>query len=422
MYERIIQYATPAFFALIALELAWGRARGRVPYRLNDALTSIGLGVFSQVAGAFARVIVFGAYLFAWEHGALFAWPEPWTQAWWALPAALVFYDFCYYWHHRWMHEIAVAWAAHVVHHSSEDYNLSTALRQTATGPLLGWIPYLPMAIAGVPPSLFLAVALIDLLYQFWIHTELVGRLGWFDRVFASPSNHRVHHAVNDRYLDRNYGGILIVWDRLFGTFQDELPDEPPVYGTRKPLRSFDPLWANLEVYAQLARASARAPRWRDRLAVWVRRPGWSPPGAGAAAGRPRTAHGAAGDARYDPPASPAMRAYAALQFVLLLAMAVHFSPYQRGAPPAEALAYATLIALALVGVGAALQERRALLRLEFARHGATIAGVVVTGGWFGAASLAAPVRWAIVCATLVSVAVLVRALRAPAATSPAPA
>ena len=137
----------------------------------------------------------------------------------WVWLGALLVYDFCYYWLHRAGHRVAVLWAAHVVHHQSEDYNLSTALRQTSSGFLLGWIFYLPMALVGVPPLVFGVVALVDLLYQFWVHTQQVGKLGWFDRWFCSPSNHRVHHAVNDRYLDSNYGGILIVWDRLFGSF-----------------------------------------------------------------------------------------------------------------------------------------------------------------------------------------------------------
>jgi alkylglycerol monooxygenase len=159
---------------------------------------------------------------------------------------ALVLYDFCYYWLHRAGHEVALFWAAHVVHHQSQHYNLSTALRQTSSGLLFGWIFYLPMAVAGrAADHLWHRAALIDLLYQFWVHTEQVGKLGWFDRVFCSPSNHRVHHAVNDRYIDRNYGGILMLWDRLFGSFQEEKDNEPCVYGTRGALNSWDPLWAN---------------------------------------------------------------------------------------------------------------------------------------------------------------------------------
>jgi sterol desaturase/sphingolipid hydroxylase (fatty acid hydroxylase superfamily) len=379
MYETVITLATPAFFALIGLELLWGWRTGRRTYRVNDAITSIGLGALSQAAGVFARVLRVGIYAWLFQHVAVVAWP---ADAWWALPAALVFYDFCYYWHHRWMHEIGVAWAAHVVHHSSEDYNLSTALRQTATGPLLGWIPYVPMAVAGVPPQLFLAVALIDLLYQFWIHTEHVGRLGWFDRVFASPSNHRVHHAVNDRYVDRNYGGILILWDRLFGTFQEERADDPPVYGTRAPLRSFNPLWANLEVYAQLWRDSVAARRWVDKLQVWVRRPGWRP--ADVAAAHPKPPFRLEALRRFDPQVPAGVRGYALAQFAALLACTVHLLQVQRSAPAPETLGYLAFVAAGLVGVGGLLEGRRGFAAWEVGRNAATALAVLALGRWFG--------------------------------------
>jgi alkylglycerol monooxygenase len=198
---------------LIALELAWGLARERNTYRLNDAINSIGLGMLSQISAVFTRLLRVGIYTAVYSSVALFPDTTFWTSwAGWLL--ALVFYDFCYYWLHRAGHEVAVFWAAHVVHHQSQDYNLSTACARPAAGALLGWVFYLPMAVAGVPPLVFGVVALVDLLYQFWVHTEHVGKLGWFDRWFCSPSNHRVHHAVNERYLDRNYGGILIIWDR----------------------------------------------------------------------------------------------------------------------------------------------------------------------------------------------------------------
>ncbi|MBL8242727.1 MAG: sterol desaturase family protein, partial [Rhodanobacteraceae bacterium] len=270
-----IVYAIPVFFALMALEWAVAHARGQRAFRLGDTINSVGLGAISQISGLYARLLGFGVYVAAYE--ALALWQLP-ADAWWVWALGLLFYDFMYYWHHRLGHEMGVLWAAHVVHHQSEDYNLGTALRQTSSGFLLGWVFYLPLAVAGIPPLVFGAVALIDLLYQYWIHTEQVGRLGWFDRVFASPSNHRVHHAVNDRYVDKNYGGILILWDRMFGTFEDERADDKPVYGTRKPLHSFDPLWANLEVYAALARMSWRTRNWADKLRVWIKPPGWQPP------------------------------------------------------------------------------------------------------------------------------------------------
>lgn len=271
---QIIVLATPVFFLLIGLEFWIGWRRGRNTYRLNDAIGSIGLGMLSQVVGVLTKLFTLGIYTWVFEHAAVWRLD---AGAWWVWPLALLAYDFLYYWHHRLGHTTALLWAAHAVHHQSEDYNLSTALRQTGSGWLVGWIFYLPMALAGVPPLVFAVVALVDLLYQFWVHTQQIGRLGWFDRWFCAPSNHRVHHAVNDPYLDRNYGGILIVWDRLFGTFQDELDHEPCVYGTRDALHSWNPWTANAQVYARLLRKMRDTPRWRDKLRLWWEPAHWEP-------------------------------------------------------------------------------------------------------------------------------------------------
>jgi len=240
-----IVYAIPVFFALMLIEFGVAHARGRRAYRINDTLGSLSAGVTSQITEIATKLVVIGIYAFCFEHLRVTTLP---VDAWWTWLLGLLLYDFLYYWHHRMGHEVGILWASHVVHHSSEEFNLSTALRQTSTRFLLGWIFYLPMAVLGFPMIVFIVVGLIDLLYQYWIHTEQVGKLGWFDRVFASPSNHRVHHAVNDKYLDRNYGGILILWDRMFGTFIDEDDNEPCVYGTRSRLGTFSPWWANLEV------------------------------------------------------------------------------------------------------------------------------------------------------------------------------
>jgi sterol desaturase/sphingolipid hydroxylase (fatty acid hydroxylase superfamily) len=311
---QIIVLATPVFLALIALEFVVGVARGRNTYRLADALSSIGLGVMSQVTGVFGRLLRIGLYTLVFEQVALVRLP---TDALWVWLFALVLYDLCYYWYHRAGHRVAVLWAAHAVHHQSEDYNLSTALRQTSSGFLLGWIFFLPMAIAGVPPLVFGVVALVDLLYQYWVHTQQIGRMGWFDRWFCAPSNHRVHHAVNDRYLDRNYGGILIVWDRLFGTFTEEDDAEPCVYGTRAPLRSWNPVWANLQLYRDLALDSWLARSWRDKLRVWLMPPGWRP--ADVAARWPRPAFDIARVERFDPPLARTQAWLAAALFAIVL-------------------------------------------------------------------------------------------------------
>jgi sterol desaturase/sphingolipid hydroxylase (fatty acid hydroxylase superfamily) len=311
---QIIVLATPVFLLLIGIEYTVGRRRGRNTYRLNDALSSIGLGVMSQITGVFGALVTLAVYSFVHDHLA------PWrldVGSVWVWLAALLLYDLCYYWHHRLGHTVALLWAAHVVHHQSEDYNLSTALRQTSSSFVGGWVFYLPLAVLGFPPLVFGGVALIDLLYQYWVHTEQIGRLGWFDRWFCAPSNHRAHHAVNDKYLDRNYGGILVVWDRLFGSFVEEDAAEPCVYGTRGPLRSWNPVRANLQQYAAMAHDCRHATAWADKLRVWFKPPGWRP--ADVAARWPKPAFDIGALQRYDPPMSRAQAAAAGLLFAALL-------------------------------------------------------------------------------------------------------
>ncbi len=307
---NVIVYAIPVFVALMAAEFGIGLALGRNVYRLNDAIGSLTAGILSQISGVFMLALSVGIYVLVYNHFALFSLAASDWRVW---VGALVAYDFFYYWNHRIDHEVGLFWAAHVVHHQSEAFNLSTALRQPSSGVLLGWIFYLPMAIAGVPPVVFVAVGLIDLLYQFWIHTELVGKLGWFDRIFASPSNHRVHHGVNDQSLDENYGGILIIWDRLFGTYEDEV--EPPVYGVRGGLGTFDPISANVAYYRTMLDLCRRATDRRDKIRVWFAPPGWVPANL-----RP------SGPPRYDPKAirlyDPAVsRAASILALAALVAM-----------------------------------------------------------------------------------------------------
>jgi sterol desaturase/sphingolipid hydroxylase (fatty acid hydroxylase superfamily) len=349
---KTIALATPVFFALIALEMLVGHARGRSNYRLNDAVNSLSLGIMSQVVGLFTRLLAVGIYAAVYSVAAI--WQLPADQ-WWVWAAAIVAYDFCYYWNHRLGHESAIFWAAHVVHHQSQEYNLSTALRQTSSGALLGWIFYLPMAIAGFPTEVFVVAAVVNLLYQYWIHTEQIGKLGWFDRWFGSPSNHRVHHAVNDTYLDRNYGGITMLWDRLFGTFVEE--DEKCVYGTRAPLDSWDPLWANFEVYADLARKSGRARRWRHRLAVWLMPPGWEPAPAGGTPWR-KPHFDVSRVRRYDPPVSRGGRAFVLASFVIVLVGSTAVLWYAAELPFTVLAIVAVVILGVLWMIGAVMQGR----------------------------------------------------------------
>jgi len=367
--SKIIVFAFPVFLLLIALELWWDRRHVRLAaasgavakssYGLSDTLSSLSMGMLSQVTGVFGKFI--GIAIYAALFGSVALWPqaELWNH-WYGWLLALVLYDFCYYWLHRAGHEVALFWAAHVAHHQSQHYNLSTALRQTSTGALFGWIFYLPMAVLGVPPLLFGIVALVDLLYQFWVHTEHVGRLGWFDRVFCSPSNHRVHHAINDGYVDRNYGGIWVIWDRMFGTFEPEV--QPCVYGTRTPLNSWDPVWANLAVYAELWRRAGATPRWGDKLRVWLKPPGWLPEGGSCQmAGDTKTqAFDLTAVRTYAPPLQGAQMVYAAAQNLLLTALGAWYL-WNVGAQALPLAATGALaMALGLWALGRYLQQQLA--------------------------------------------------------------
>src|SRR3954469_12144480 len=377
--SQVIVLATPVFFVLIGLEFAWGRRRRRDTYRLNDAINSISLGMLSQVSAVLTRLFRIGIYTAVFAHAAVWR-----NEAFWTSPPgwliALVCYDFCYYWLHRAGHEVAVFWAAPVVHHQSQEYNLSTALRQTSSGALLGWIFYLPMALAGVPPLVFGIVGLIDLLYQFWVHTEHVPKLGWFDRWFCSPSNHRVHHAVNDRYLDRNYGGMLVVWDRLFGSFEEE--GERCVYGTRSPLDSWDPLWSNLEVYWALARDSWHARRWSDKLRVWIKPPGWRP--ADVAARFPKAPFDIGLVQRFHPPMTRAVAWFGAVQFVALIAGVSLFLWHADALPRAQSLVWVGVLMASVWAMCAALQGRLGVLDALLVQAAALATGTAAAGlpGW----------------------------------------
>jgi alkylglycerol monooxygenase len=314
----LVVYAVPLFILAMLLELIFGWRAGHNTYRVNDAVSSLFLGSLSQ-ARKFVTLGVGGfAYHLVAEYFSLAQLP---TDHWATWVLAFVLYDFCYYWLHRLGHERSILWAAHVAHHQSEDYNLSTALRQTSTGFLFSWLFYLPLFAVGVPASVVVTVGSLNLIYQFWVHTQHIGKLGWYEGIFVTPSNHRVHHAQNDVYLDRNYGGVFIIWDRLFGTFQEELDREPPIYGIRGALHSFSPLRALTHIYVDLWLDCWRTKRWRDKLRVWVARTGWRPEDV--AAHYPRRKTDLDHFQRFDPPTGAAARGYALFQLFSVVGMLV---------------------------------------------------------------------------------------------------
>ncbi|HVL35452.1 MAG TPA: sterol desaturase family protein [Burkholderiales bacterium] len=268
-----IELAIPAFVLLVLAEMVLARYRDRRRYCPRDTLTSLSLGVGNLAAGVLSGGLVLAAAVAAHEYR-LFE--LGWT--WWAFVLCFVLDDLAYYAFHRSAHRVRWFWASHVIHHSSQHYNLATALRQPWTSFFsLAFAFRLPLFVLGFEPSMVLFCAGLNLVYQFWIHTEAIGRLPRaIEAVMNTPSHHRVHHAVNPRYLDRNYAGVFIVWDRLFGTFEPERDDERPRYGIIHQLGSFSILWAAFHEWIGIGRDLWHAPGWRNKLRYLVREPGWS--------------------------------------------------------------------------------------------------------------------------------------------------
>ena len=358
-----ILYAVPFFFVLIAIELVADRWRGVSHYRLADAINSISTGVLSTTTGLLTKGVGLVTYAFALKHLALF---ELSADSVWVWVFAFVLYDFCYYWLHRMGHERNILWAAHSVHHQSEDYNLSTALRQTSTGFVLGWVFYLPMAVLGVPLPVFVTVATVNLLYQFWVHTRHVPKLGWFEWCFVTPSNHRAHHAQNALYMDRNYGGVFIIWDRLFGTFQEEDDAEPVIFGVTTPLHSWNPLWANWQFYGQLLADAQRTERWRDKLRIWFMPTGWRP--ADVAAKYPMSKPDLSRFEKFEVPLPFRQQVYLASQFAVYVALGSYLLNLGESLSPQALMLGWGYMALGLFVLGAGLENRPWALKLEWLR------------------------------------------------------
>jgi sterol desaturase/sphingolipid hydroxylase (fatty acid hydroxylase superfamily) len=270
--SNLVLYAIPAFVALLLLELAWSRRHREVRgYETKDTLASLSMGLLNVGINAFTKLLAIGFFAVLYEHRVvdLVAELGPWS--WLVL---LFLEDHSYYWFHRIHHEVRLLWACHVNHHSSRYYNLSTALRQPLLTPLTGPIFWAPLPLLGFPPWMILTAQAWSLLYQFWLHTEAIDRLGVLEEVMNTPSHHRVHHGKNVPYLDKNHGGIFIIWDRLFGTFARE--EVAVVYGLTKDIESFNPLVIGFHEFGAIGRDVARAPTIAAKLGYIFAPPGWS--------------------------------------------------------------------------------------------------------------------------------------------------
>lgn len=273
-YAQILNYAILFFIVLIAIEyLAAYYAKARVN-RYFDTVASLSSGLTNVVKDVLGLSIVIVSYTWFYDKLAIFH-----PKAEWILYIiAFVGKDFSGYWVHRWSHEINVFWNRHIIHHSSEEFNLSCALRQSVSEIFaIFTFTYIPMAILGVPPQVLAVVAPLHLFAQFWYHTRLIDKMGFLEKFLVTPSHHRVHHSINPIYMDKNYAQIFIIWDKLFGTFQEELKDEKPVYGVTRAVRTWN-VWAiNYQHLWLLIKDAWRTRSFWDKVRIWFMPTGWRP-------------------------------------------------------------------------------------------------------------------------------------------------
>ncbi|XP_043208669.1 alkylglycerol monooxygenase-like [Amphibalanus amphitrite] len=378
-----IEQALPWFFVFIAIEAVLIRLKGR-KWDLADASVSTSQGLAQEVVRYTLRGCEGWAYVYIWQHYRWFdvPWDSP-VSFWFTMLAV----DLGYYWFHRASHEVNLVWASHQVHHSSEYYNLATALRQSVVQQYFSWCVYLPLAFLGVAPSMFFTHSQFNLVYQFWIHTEVVKSLGPLEHVLNTPSHHRVHHGSNVKYLDKNYAGVLIIWDRLFGTFCWE--EETPTYGLVHNIESYN-LWTiQLAHFRWIASDVPQQVGWRNKLRRLVCGPGWVP------------GTGRLGDPSTFPEPDPARRRfdtgrplwlqlYATLHLLLLLAPSVTFAQQHLALPPLGVLLYSGQLLLALSCVGWLLDGAGWAPLAELVRCALALVSLAWVGGQYPAAAVTA--------------------------------
>ncbi len=306
-----IVLSIPIFFLLIGIELAIERFAHLKLYRLPDAIANLSCGITSQLSGLFLKVLAVGVYEVLFANFAFFQLERNWIY--WVALFFLV--DFAYYWGHRMSHQVNLFWGGHVVHHQSEEYNLSVALRQSSFQTVWTFAFNLPIALLGFHTLDFVLISAINLLYQFWIHTETINKLGFLEYFLNTPSHHRVHHGRNPKYIDKNHAGTLIIWDKMFGTFQAE--EERPTYGITKPINSWNAVWANFSHYAEMGKDLKKINNWSDKIKYLFKKPGWLPESLGGYRAAPEVDK--ASYKKYDTPAPTALSYYVLFQYILCL-------------------------------------------------------------------------------------------------------
>jgi sterol desaturase/sphingolipid hydroxylase (fatty acid hydroxylase superfamily) len=372
----LIVYSIPLFFLLIGIELLITKMRKLSYYRFNDAITNLSCGIGSQVSGIFLKLLTVLAYIKLYQVSPL---NGKIPSAWWVWILLFVAVDFFYYWFHRLAHEISLMWGSHVVHHQSEEYNLTVALRQAWYQGAFSFVFYLPLAIAGFPPAMFFVISSLVTLYQFWIHTKLIHKLpAPVEFIFNTPSHHRVHHGVNPQYIDKNHAGTFIIWDRMFGTFQPE--EEEVVYGITKQPKSWNPIWLNFEYWYDLMKDVLKVHKWKQAVLLLVKMPGWKPEEMGGTEVHKKVT--VASFQKYDTDIPAGLSYYVFFQFIIVLVSATMFLLFEAKSPFTDSMLLkggaALLIIFSLLTIGGIFDKRNWVKPLEYVRLAATALAVIL--------------------------------------------
>ena len=379
-YATALLYAIPFFMLLLLVEIAYGYFVKNQKHRVMDTVSSISSGLTNIVKDSLGLGVILVSYPYLLEHLALTEIRATWLV--WLV--AFIVIDFAGYWNHRLSHKVNFFWNQHVIHHSSEEFNLACALRQSISN-LIGYFPLLlvPAALVGVPYKVIAILAPIHLFAQFWYHTQHIGKMGWLEYIIITPSQHRVHHAINPEYIDKNLGQILCIWDRWFGTFQEELTEVPPQYGVLKPAGTWNPILINFQHLWRLLRDAWRTKNHWDKVRIWFMPTGWRPVDVKEKFPVPIITD-VYGFRRYKTPASKGLKGYAIFQMLftlaLLLFMFYNYSQIGFGG----LLLFGAFLFLGIYGYTTLMDRKPFAVWIEILRGVLGLLLIGRSGDWFG--------------------------------------
>lgn len=379
-YAKALLFAIPFFILLLVVEILYGHFVKNQQHKVLDTVSSISSGLTNIVKDSLGLGVIIVSYPFLLENLALTSVKATWLV--WGI--AFITIDFAGYWNHRLSHKVNFFWNQHIIHHSSEEFNLACALRQSISN-LLGYFPLflIPAALFGVPVEVIAIIAPIHLFAQFWYHTQHIGKMGWLEYVIITPSQHRVHHAINPEYIDKNLGQILCIWDHWFGTFQEELEEVPPQYGVLKPVNTWNPILINFQHLWRLILDAWRTKSILDKFRIWFMPTGWRP-----ADVKDKYPYEVIEDVylfeRYQTAASPLLKGYSIFQMVftllLILFMFFNYSAIGFGG----LLLFGAFVFLGIFGYTTLMDRKPYAFYLELFRALVGIIFIGVTGDWFG--------------------------------------